>query len=106
MSDFNKTKIRQLDFTLILVFQSLLRHRQATAAARDLGLSPSAISHALARLRRVFSDPLFRRLPHGLEPTRHALALSSRIDVLLRDGREALGLAEAFSARTARRDFR
>jgi DNA-binding transcriptional LysR family regulator len=106
MSDFDKIKLRQLDFTLVLVLQSLLRNRQATAAAQELGLSPSAISHALARLRLLFGDPLFRRLPHGLEPTRHALALSTRIDALLRDGRDVLGMAETFSARTARRDFR
>jgi DNA-binding transcriptional LysR family regulator len=106
MSDLSQTKIRQLDFTLLLIFQSLLRRRQATATAQELGLSSSAISHALARLRRLFGDPLFRRLPHGLEPTRHALALGSRVDALVRDGREALGMTETFIAERAHRDFR
>ena len=106
MTDFNLIKLRQLDFKLLLVFQSLLRHRRATAAALELGLSASAISHALARLRRLFGDPLFRRLPHGLEPTRHALALADRVDALLRDGRETLGQVNLFSPKTARRDFR
>ena len=99
-------KLRRLDFSLLLVFQALLRHRRATAAALELGLSASAISHALARLRRLFGDPLFKRLPHGMEPTRHALALAGRIDALLRDGRETLGQTSLFSPATTRRDFR
>lgn len=106
MGDSNLVKLRQLDFQLLLVLQALLRHRQASAAARELALSASAISHALARLRRLFADPLFRRLPHGLEPTRHALALAPRVDALLQGGREALGQASSFAPATAERDFR
>jgi DNA-binding transcriptional LysR family regulator len=106
MADIDQTKIRQLDFTLLLVMRALLRHRRTTVVAEELNLSQSAISHALARLRRLFGDPLFLRRPHGLEPTRHALALGPRIDALLREADDALGSAASFHEKTARRDFR
>ncbi|MBS0410897.1 MAG: LysR family transcriptional regulator, partial [Proteobacteria bacterium] len=75
MAEFDLNKIRRLDGTLLLVMRELLRRRQAQAAAARLGLSASAVSHALGRLRDLFEDPLFIRRPHGLEPTRRALEL-------------------------------
>jgi len=56
------------------VFLGLLRHRKAAEVARDLGLTQSAISQALKRLRFIFGDELFPRRPHGMEPTATALA--------------------------------
>ena len=83
MSDIDFNDIRRLDGGLLLVFRGLLRRRQTTAVARELGLSQSAVSHALTRLRDLFDDPLFIRRPHGLEPTRRALELAPRIDALI-----------------------
>jgi DNA-binding transcriptional LysR family regulator len=56
MRDIHKTKLRRLDFTLLMVFQEIYRRRRAAAAAERLGLSQPAISHALARLREVLDD--------------------------------------------------
>ena len=106
MTDISTTKIRQLDFTLLLVMQALLRHKRTTAVAAELGLSQSAISHALSRLRDLFGEELFVRRPHGLEPTRHALELAPRIDALVRSAQEAMGLRATFDPATAVRAFR
>lgn len=43
--------LRRLDLNLLLVFDALYRHRSVAAAAHELALSPSTLSHALARLR-------------------------------------------------------
>ncbi len=83
MSEFDFNKIRRLDGTLLLVLRELLRRRRASEVALRLGLSPSAVSHALTRLRDLFEDPLFIRRPHGLEPTRRALELGPRIEALI-----------------------
>lgn len=83
MSDIGISKVRRLDGALLLVFRELLRRKRASDAATALGLSQSAVSHALARLRDLFGDPLFVRRPHGLEPTRRALALGPQIEALL-----------------------
>jgi DNA-binding transcriptional LysR family regulator len=83
MSNIDTMNIRRLDGGLLLVFRGLLRRRQTTAVADELGLSQSAVSHALSRLRDLFDDPLFIRRPHGLDPTRRALELGPRIDALV-----------------------
>lgn len=93
-----------MDGGLLLVFRGLLRLRRTTAVGRELGLSQSAVSHALSRLRDLFDDPLFIRRPHGLEPTRRALELSPRIDALLDQLDATLRRRDAFDpARSTRR---
>jgi len=104
--DIDEDKIRQLDGSLLLVLRELLRQRRTTLVARRLGLSQSAVSHALSRLRMLFGDPLFVREPHGLAPTRHALALAPQIDALLEGMRGALRLADAFVPGSSERGFR
>jgi DNA-binding transcriptional LysR family regulator len=83
MSDISQLDIRRVDGGLLLVFRELCRRGRTTAVAAHLGLSQSAVSHALARLRDLFGDPLFLRKPHGLTPTRRALELAPRIDALI-----------------------
>ena len=59
----------RIDLNLLVVFDAIYRLRNLTAAGRTLGLSQPAMSHALDRLRTTFKDPLFVRLPRGLQPT-------------------------------------
>ncbi|MGH6993268.1 MAG: LysR family transcriptional regulator, partial [Caulobacteraceae bacterium] len=106
MGEFDQWKIRKLDGGLLLIFRELLARRQGSAVARHLGLSPSAISHALTRLRDVFDDPLFLRRSHGLEPTERALELGPRVEALVKAIGQTLGGEEAFEPRTTRRRFR
>lgn len=101
MSDFSTSELRRLDLTLLLVFLGLLRHRKAVDVAAELGLTQSAISQALKRLRDIFGDPLFLRRPHGMEPTATALALEAPVARAVEALRGALGAARAFDPATA-----
>ncbi|MGA9846117.1 MAG: LysR family transcriptional regulator, partial [Roseiarcus sp.] len=47
-----------LDLNLLPALEALLRRRNVTHAAADVGLSQPAMSRALARLREAFGDPL------------------------------------------------
>ena len=67
---------RRADLNLLVVFQKLLVERHVGRAAKRLGLTQSAASHALGRLRIMFGDPLFVRHPKGIEPTSRAHALA------------------------------
>jgi DNA-binding transcriptional LysR family regulator len=58
-----------LDITQIRLLAELSCRRSISAAAREIGLSQSAASHALARLRKQLGDPLFARTPGGFQPT-------------------------------------
>lgn len=105
MADTRDQNIRRLDGTLLLVFRELMRQGRATAAAERLGLSQSGVSHALARLREVFGDPLFLRRPHGLEPTRRARELAPQVEALIALAQDAVGGAAGFDPAGATRRF-
>jgi DNA-binding transcriptional LysR family regulator len=102
----DRNKIKRLDGTLLLVFRELVRCRRTTDTAERLGLSQSAVSHVLGRLRRLFEDPLFIRCPNGLEPTRRALELAPLIDDLILRAQETMDLGRGFDPATTRRQFR
>lgn len=104
--DIDQTKIRRLDFSLLLIFDELLRHQRTTIVADRLGLSQSAISHALSRLRDLFDDPLFSRRPDGLTPTRRALELAPRIRDLMHVTQKLVSSGGAFEPATSERRFR
>lgn len=83
MNEFDNLQIRKVDGGLLLIFRELLARGRAADVAQHLGLSPSAISHALVRLRDVFRDPLFIRRSHGLEPTRRAVELGPKVEAMI-----------------------
>jgi DNA-binding transcriptional LysR family regulator len=69
-----------LDLNLLPALEALLRRRNVSQAASDVGLSQPAMSRALARLREVLGDTLLVRVPGGgyaLSP--RAEALSARL---------------------------
>jgi DNA-binding transcriptional LysR family regulator len=68
-----------VDLNLLRVFDTLFEERSVTRAAARLGLTQSAVSHALGRLRLALSDPLFVRGSAGLQPTARASAIASGI---------------------------
>lgn len=96
MSELSTSELRRLDLTLLLVFLGLLRHRKALDVAAELGLTQSAISQSLRRLRDIFGDDLFLRRPHGMEPTATALALEDPVRRAVQVLQGALGAARAF----------
>ena len=75
MDSIDNAHIRRLDLTLLVVFEMLLKKRNMSAVAAEMGLTQSAVSHAVGRLRSVFDDPLFVRKGAGVEPTARARLL-------------------------------
>jgi DNA-binding transcriptional LysR family regulator len=76
---------------LLAALDALLAEGSVTRAARRLGLSSSAMSRTLARLRAATGDPLLVRAGRGLVPTPHAAELRDRVHQLTRDVRTVLG---------------
>lgn len=105
MNDINNDHLRRLDGGLLLVFRELLRTRRATVAGDRLGLSQSAISHALNRLRDLFNDQLFVRRPHGFEPTARALELGPQVELMIEIAGQALSPRGGFDPLLSNRMF-
>jgi DNA-binding transcriptional LysR family regulator len=85
--------VAQTDLNLLVILDELLRSRSTTLAARRLGRTQSAISHALARLRLTFDDALFVRAGSALRPTTTAEQLQAPL-------REVLSQTEGILARS------
>jgi DNA-binding transcriptional LysR family regulator len=80
----HELNIAGLDLNLVPALDALLRHRNVTRAAADVGLSQPAMSRALARLRDVLGDPLLVRTRSGYVPTTRARAIQPRLDAAIR----------------------
>ena len=63
-----------------MVLDALLTERHVTRAGRVLGLSQSATSNALERLRALFHDPILERIRGVMVPTPTAQALRSSLE--------------------------
>jgi DNA-binding transcriptional LysR family regulator len=98
-------RLREIDLNLLPVLRSLFETRSVARTAAALSLTPSAVSHALARLRATLQDELFVRAPTGLVPTQRAAGLVDDLGVGLATIERALGGA-AFEPRTAVASFR
>ena len=94
-----------LDLNLLTVFQEVYRERQISSAARKLGLSQSAVSNALARLRRTFGDELFVRTAAGMQPTPLAAQMAEPIGVAMAQVALALNQRSRFDPATSVRRF-
>jgi DNA-binding transcriptional LysR family regulator len=75
----HQVNLAGLDLNLLPALEALLRHRNVTHAASDVGLSQPAMSRALSRLRTLLDDPLLVRGHNGLVLTPKAQSLVPRV---------------------------
>ena len=68
-----------LDLNLLRVLDVLIEERSVTRAGERLGLTQSAVSHALNRLRYALKDDLLVRGPDGMQPTARAVQIGPRL---------------------------
>jgi DNA-binding transcriptional LysR family regulator len=98
--------ISRLDLNLLVVFDTVYAEGGITPASRKLNLSQPAVSHALARLREVFGEPLFVRQGRGVAPTPLARSIAGPVREALASVQRTLDTAGRFDPRTAVREFR
>jgi DNA-binding transcriptional LysR family regulator len=72
-----------LDVRMLRSLLVLLEECSVSKAATRLGLSQPAVSHALAKLRRVFGDPLLVNAHGRMIPTLRAVALRGEVADIL-----------------------
>lgn len=100
----NGVQFKNLDLNLLRILLALLDNRSVSRAAEELSLTPSAVSHALGRLRTGLGDPLFERRAGGLVPTAYALEAGRQVRQSFNMLRDALS-REQFDPATAEREF-
>jgi len=96
MPGMTERNIRSVNLNLLLAFDALMEERNVTRAAQHNGLSQSAMSKALNRLRHLLDDRLFELRDRRMEPTPRALELAGPIHGALSDISRTLKLPRAF----------
>ncbi|WP_437740492.1 LysR family transcriptional regulator [Sorangium sp. So ce302] len=96
-----------IDVNLVIALDALLQERSVTLAARRVGLSQPAMSHALTRLRELFSDPLLIRVGRQMALTSRAEAMTPQVAAIVHDLAGLFGeTTPAFDPATSDRTFR
>lgn len=101
--------MKEIDFTdldgkVLRAFLTILEESSVSRAADRLGVTQSAVSHTLAKLRAVLGDPLFVRSGQGLTPTERALALREPVQRVL-DGMRGLTDGRPFDPMSEEMEF-
>lgn len=102
----NEINLRNLDLNLLVVFRVLMEEGNVNRAAEKLNRTPSAVSHALGRLRDQLSDPLLVRVGGQMRPSPRAPRLYDELKPLLGKIERTLQPPTPFNAATSRRTFR
>jgi len=105
MHMLHDVSLSSIDLNLLVILRALLRERHVTRAARQVGLSQSATSHALGRLRELCDDALLVRHGRTLALTPRAARLLPGLERGLSELQGVLRSEPAFDPKRARRSF-
>lgn len=86
--------IATVDLNLLKVFEALHEESSASRAALRLGVTQSAVSAALRRLRELYGDQLFVRTGRGLSPSLRANQLKPVVSDALNKCRQSLAMVD------------
>lgn len=92
--------VSRLDLNLFRVMDAVYEHGGISGAARHLHLSQPAVSHALARLRRLWGDPLFVRQGNSMVPTELTRRVIGEVQAHLYGLQSLMAQAETFDPAT------
>jgi DNA-binding transcriptional LysR family regulator len=98
----NEVHLGAFDLNLLVALDALLAERSVTRAAGRIGVTQSAASHALSRLRKLTGDELLVRGPDGMVPAMRAEAMRAPLRRALDDITGTLSSPHAFDPKTAR----
>ena len=84
-------QLSRIDLNLLVLLDALLETHSVKLAARRVALSPSAASHALARLRQLLGDPILVRAGQRLVPSARGARLRGELRQLLEGVERLLG---------------
>lgn len=93
------------DLRLLVTLDALLQEGSVSRAARRVGLSTPAMSHALTRIREHLGDPLLVRSGRGMVLTPRAEALKPRVHTVVNEARQTLAPERPFVPAELSRTF-
>ena len=98
--------LRSIDLNLLVVFDAIMAEGKLSKAAEKLGMTQSAASSALSRLRITFDDELFVRTRQGMVPTHRAQELILHVREALFSINKAFDSEQEFDPALSHRTFK
>lgn len=95
------TKLAAVDANLVVALDALLQESNVTRAARRVGITQSAMSQTLARLRHQFDDPILVKVGRQMEPSPFGLRIKARLHTLLNELEAIVGERPTFDEKEA-----
>lgn len=97
--------LRSLNLNLLASLDALLAEENVTRAAKRMGVTQSAMSHALQKLRGELGDPLLVKTPRGMTLTPRARDIRAPLRRGLAQVETALAPAHPFEPSASHRRF-
>jgi DNA-binding transcriptional LysR family regulator len=97
--------VAALDLNLLVALDALLREESVSRAGQKIGLSQPAMSHALAKLRALFTDPLLVRAGGRMQLTLRAQSMRHSVREALERVHEVF-VSDSFVPASSTRTFR
>lgn len=93
LQESHTRRLRRLDIGLLVVFHEVIRHGELRAAAGELAVTQSAVSHALRRLSNILGFQLFVRRRDMVVPTQRAIDIAPAVALIIATALKLLGTA-------------
>lgn len=81
--------LRELPLLELIAVEATIRLGSVAAAAEELSVTPSAVSHRLRQIERALGAPLIERRGRGIAPTATGLACHAELARLIGDFRDS-----------------
>jgi DNA-binding transcriptional LysR family regulator len=101
----NSAHFPAIDMNLLRVFHAVYIEKNVSLAAIRLGVTQSAVSHGLRKLRELFDDQLFIRSAQAMVPTVRAQTLFEPVKLIMETLTDQVLAESVFDAAAAKREF-
>lgn len=99
------SKVNNSDLNILNVFCLMIEMQSVSKVANKVGVSQSALSHVMKRLRNQFEDQLFHKTALGMEPSQRALEIYRAIKTPLDSLNSALQVVQVFDPKQSQHTF-
>lgn len=98
-------QLHNLDWNLLKAFHFLMLEKNVTKAAQRMGMTQSALSHTLNRIREQLADPILIKTSDGMKATQFSESLHQQVHPIINSLSNSIAQITEFDASTSKQCF-
>jgi len=98
-------QLHNLDWNLLKAFHFLMLEENVTKAAQRMGMTQSALSHTLNRIREQLADPILVKTSEGMKATSFAKSFHQQVHPIITSLSNSIAQITEFDALTSNQCF-